>query len=640
MCGIAGIASKNGLSLCNDMRQVMASFVHRGPDDGGYLTYSRKCGVSASREWCAPPEPPEVILLHRRLSILDLTPTGWQPMASIDGRYYVVFNGEIYNYLELREELQRVGHRFVTQSDTEVLLASYAEWGLQALNRFVGMFAFALLDTRDRKLLLARDFFGIKPLFYSASPEGLSFASEIRTLLQLCNVPRGADPERLYLYLRYGISDFGDGSLLSAVKQVPAAHYLHISLDEASVPEPVRYWQHSTDVAQDISFDEAAHHLRDLFLNNVRLHLRSDVPLGAALSGGIDSSSIVMAMRHLQPAMEIHGISYIAESAHLGERRWVDLLGKAGGIQLHKVRLDSSELVKDFDAMMMAQNEPFSSTSPLAQYCVFREAGRLGIKVMLDGQGADEFLAGYAPYQSARLASLLRQNRMTEAVRFLQSSVTPWEATKLLLRCSDYLLRPSLQRVLREMAGRDYMPQWLNQSWFSDRGVKPLSLYYSSEQDVLRNALLRDMTRISLPRLLRYEDRNSMAFSIESRVPFLTPDLVNFVLSLPESYIIDDQRGSKAVFREAMRGIVPDAILDRRDKIGFETPEQKWLTQLAPWVENVFALEAARRIPALNIDFAYRHWKAVKSGQKRFDSNVWRMLNLVWWSDQYQVSYA
>jgi len=622
------------------MRKVMESFVHRGPDDGGYLTYSRKCGAAATRDWNPAAEPAELIMLHRRLSILDLAPTGWQPMASADGRYHVVFNGEIYNYIELREELRRLGHRFVSESDTEVLLASYAEWGLRALNRFVGMFAFAMLDTHERKLLLARDFFGIKPLFYSASPEGMSFASEIATLLQLGNVPRQADPERLFLYLRYGVTDFGGGSLLSAVKQVPAAHYLHISLDENSIPEPVRYWHPSTDLIQDISFDEAARHVRDLFLNNVRLHLRSDVPIGAALSGGIDSSSIVMAMRHLQPKTEIHGISYIADSEHLSEERWVDLIGKAGGIQIHKVRMHSSELVNDFEEIMLAQNEPFASTSPLAQYCVFREARRQGITVMLDGQGSDEFLAGYAPYQSARLASLYRQNRFAEAAHMLRSSATPWAAAKMLSRCSDYLLGPSAQRMLRGLAGREYLPPWLNQTWFSDRGVKPLPLYYGVEKDVLRGALERDITAISLPRLLRYEDRNSMAFSIESRVPFLTPDLVNFVLSLPESYLVDDQRTSKAVFREAMRGIVPDPILDRRDKIGFETPEQTWLTELAPWVESIFAEEATRRIPVLNADRLKSHWMEIKSGQKRFDSNIWRVLNLAWWSGRYQVSYS
>jgi asparagine synthase (glutamine-hydrolysing) len=613
---------------------------HRGPDDSGYLSFSQG-RVDWGCEWKPMDSRAEVLLLHRRLSILDLSESGWQPMAADGGRFWMVFNGEIYNYVELRAQLEALGHVFKSCSDSEVLLAAYVQWGRECLKRFVGMFALAILDIKRRRVFLARDFAGIKPLYYKFENGVFAFASEVKALLEFGSGNRSANPERLYLYLRYGICDHGAETLLSEIWQLPAGHYLELNLDQRCNPQPVCYWRPEVEETLDISFDEAAARLRQLFVRNIQLHLRSDVPVGAALSGGVDSSSIVMTMRHLHPSLEIHAFSYIAEDQQISEERWIDMVGRESGARLHKVKPKAEDFLADLDLVVAAQDEPFGSTSLYAQYCVFRAANRAGIKVMLDGQGADEILGGYRYYMGARLASLVRRGDWRHAAKFL-TRCSRWSGVSkswLLARSSDYLLTETFQRPLRKLIKKDLSPPWLRQSWFASRGVKPKVLNYSTQPDVLRDALRRTLVETSLPHLLRYEDRNSMAFSVESRVPFLTPELVKFMLSLPEHYVLAEDGMSKAVFREAMRGIVPDAILDRRDKIGFATPEQRWLSKLDRWVKGVLGSDAANGIPFFNMDAIRHEWQLTLDGRKPWDFRVWRWLNLIQWTERLQVEY-
>jgi asparagine synthase (glutamine-hydrolysing) len=502
------------------------------------------------------------------------------------------------------------------------------------------MFAFALLDTRKRTLLLARDFFGIKPLYYSSSEEGFfCFGSEIKALLAFGLSRPRVNPERLLFYLRYGKSDFGSETLLSNVQQVPLAHYMEVSLDTGLANTPVCYWRPESLSVGDISFDEAAKRVCELFLRSMELHLRSDVPLGAALSGGIDSSSIVMAIRHLDSNAEIHCVSYIAEEARLSEERWVDVVATAAGAHVHKVRVTADDLAADFETMMRYHDEPAGGVV-YAGYAVFRAAKAAGITVMLDGQGADEMLGGYRHYLGARLGSLVRQGRWAEATRFLSSCsrLDNYGIAQGLASCADYLLPPALQTIARKLARKDAFPSWLNRNWFAERGVGSLFLNYTTEREVLRDSLSNSMSN-TLPVLLRYEDRNSMASSVESRVPFLVPDLMRFLHSLPEEFLIAPDGTTKAVFRKAMRGIVPDAILDRRDKIGYAMPERLWLKQLDPWVRHVLDTQLARSLPCLNLDIARENWSALRDGTLTYDSRVWRWLDLIRWTEELGVVY-
>ncbi len=639
MCGIAGFAFPSSRRIDGNLVESLSRAIeHRGPDDFGVLALEDRqvyLDRKVPRDFHAG-----ALLLHRRLSILDLSPGGWQPMGTPDGRYYIVYNGEIYNYVELRAELEALGVQFRTASDTEVLLAAYVQWGPGALNRLVGMFALAILDTRLRKIFLARDFFGIKPLYYVRWQGGLVFASELVPLLQLPGIRRRINTQRLYDYLRHGITDHGGETLLEEIRQVPAAHYMDVPLNaECAGAEPIRYWSVDLSERTELSFDAAARRLQELFVDNVRIHLRSDVPLGTALSGGIDSSSIVAVMRQLDSDLTIHAFSYVADEPVVNEERWVDIVASKNNVVVHKVSPSPSDLIADFEALVDAQGECFGSTSIYAQRRVFQQARAAGIKVMLDGQGADELLGGYPYYVAARFASFVRDGKWVEAVRFLRNASTSHAASvaSFSLRALDFLVPSQLQDPLRRWINKELMPAWMHERWFRERGVKPWSPGYISGNDVLKRTLHQTLTETSLPALLRYEDRNSMAFSIESRVPFLTPALVKFVFSLPEDYLIARDGTTKAVLRQAMRKIVPDEILDRKDKIGFATPERAWLLAQRRWVEQILASDAARGIPAIDAAEMSREWSRIVAGRRRFDFRVWRWLNTILWINKFSV---
>jgi asparagine synthase (glutamine-hydrolysing) len=641
MCGIAGIAiGANGRVDLAFVPTAMRLLKHRGPDDAGYLLYSSR-GVTTEREWRGDPRDAIAALVSRRLAILDLSEAGRQPMSTPDGRYHLVFNGEIYNYVELRQELEALGHRFRSRSDTEVLLAAYAQWGAAALPRLIGMFAFVVIDTRQRRLVLARDCFGIKPLYYILDGGRFTFASEVPALLDLSGCKRQANPVRVFAYLRHGCSDFGDETFLTGVRQLPPASYLSISLDQPAESAPVQYWAPRLGPALDISFDEAAGRLRTLFLDSIRLHLRSDVPVGTALSGGIDSSAIVTAMRHLQgPQLEIHAFGYVAEPATISEEKWLEIAADASGAVVHKVRCGANDLMNDLEPMIRSQGEPFGGSSVYAQYRVFHLAQEAGVKVMLDGQGADELLAGYHWYHAARLASLIRNGRWAESLRFLNRAAgrSGMGRRGLLGAAGEFLLPTAMHGLGRRVLGRGLIPRWMNGGWFADRGVRTEVERLSRPRDVLKWCLGDSLTTRSLPQLLRYEDRNSMASSMESRVPFLTPVLAEFLLSLPEQYLLDAEGTTKAVFRKAMEGIVPQAILDRKDKIGFAAPEAAWLQTLAPWVERTLRSEAAGRIPVLKHAEVQAFWRRYIEN-RHGGTTAWRWVNLIEWSRLFDVRF-
>lgn len=655
MCGIFGLWDTTHQSV--DLKAVKGAvdtICHRGPDDEGYLLYN---SVSGDALACGGKDSDPSLNLpgieylsgqgfdlafgFRRLSILDLTPAGHQPMSSSDGRYWIVYNGEVYNHVELREELKREGYQFSSRTDTEVILAAYDQWGKNALNRFVGMFAFAILDRYAHKLFIVRDFFGIKPLYYSFSGGRFSFGSEIKELLQLSEISRAVNPQGLHDYLLYGLTDHSDTTLFQDIKILPPAHYMEIDLTKPFRAEPVRYWDVAIDVTQKISEDEATERFREIFMENIRLHLRSDVPIGAALSGGLDSSSVVMGMRRLMGSqLDLYCFSYIARNSQFDEEKWVDIIGNSSGANVRKTFPDPEELRTDLDHLIFIQDEPFGSTSIYAQHRVFKLAHQNGIKVMEDGQGADELLGGYLTYYSNRIASLVYSGKLGQSAGFVNAirkrNNLNIDKMFLTLVLSD-LLPVYSKKVLKKFAKRKN--SWLNEGWFTNRGVKPEPIERVTTKHKLRSALYESLTRTNLPMLLRYEDHNSMAYSIESRVPFLTPDLVQFVFSLPESYLINSDASTKHILRRAMRGIVPDPILDRRDKIGFATPELEWLKQQRPWVEKMLGGDTVRKIGLFNYEEVQNHLSEVLAGKRHFDFRLWRWINLVCWAEQLKTEF-
>ncbi len=630
MCGFIAILNQKRLSV--PIGPMLDYINHRGPDDRGWMAINGE-HVETGRLDKTLNSP--LILGHVRLSILDLSQAGWQPMRSENGRYSIVFNGEIYNYIELREELKLLGYTFKSDSDTEVLLTALTEWGNAALKRLRGMFAFVFFDHQTEVVLVARDFFGIKPMFWCHWNGGLAFASEVRPLLALPGVSQTYAAQAAYEYLLVGASDHGTQSIYQDLRHLPAACYARLSTkpDAQNVVKPVRYW--SLDLKQKIqpSFQDAVARVRGLFLKSVALHMRSDVPVGAALSGGVDSSAIVCAVRHLFPQQEIHTFSFIADDEGLSEESWVDIVNAHAGCVAHKVQANRQDLLNDLDDLIHTQGEPFGSTSIYAQYKVFAKAKEQGIKVLLDGQGADEMLAGYVSYQGSRLASLVASGQLLKAYYFFKAS-SQWPGrshSNLLFMAGRELLPNALRWFARRLISKGVPPNWISKQWLLREGVNPRPALLEGTRGVdrLRTRLLETLCETSIPHLLRYEDRNSMRFSVESRVPFLHIDLVEYLYSLPEEFLISADGCSKYVFREAMRGIVPDAILDRRDKVGFATPEKTWLSQMNVWVEE--QLTFADQVDCFDAPVLRQEWRDVMDGKSSFDFKGWRWLNFLAW---------
>lgn len=646
MCGIAGCVVAPPDVVKPDWLIAMSTALrHRGPDDAGCLQWTAGGDAASSLPtFEVRPTPAHVGLVHQRLSIIDVSRAGWQPMQTADGRYTLIFNGEIYNFIELRAELERHGHSFKGHSDSEVLLGALTEWGLDAFPRLVGMFAVALFDSHARTLTLARDFFGIKPLYFSRWSGGFAFASEIKALLELPQVSSRVDAPILHDYLRFGRVEHGEETMFADVQQVAPSTALVFSVDQPGAPPTSRtFWSTEIEPRNDgISFDEAAAQLHELFVDSIRLHLRSDVAVGTALSGGIDSSAIVAAVRAIGGAgIDIRAFSYVSSDPVTDEGRWIDIAARAAGAQVHRVTPAAPDLLRDLEHLIRVQDQPFGSTSIYAQYRVFQLAAASGIKVMLDGQGADELMGGYRPYLPVRIASLVRKGKIAAALGLARrASTLPGTDPPhvLLAKAVPGLLpgraRTSLQALRRGGAGQP----WLRDSWFATQGVTSTATPLPAS--TLLATLQRDVASTSLPALLRYEDRNSMAFSIESRVPFLTPALAEFVLSLPEDHLISRAGTSKSVFRAAMRGLVPDLILDRRDKIGFNTPEREWLGSLGGWVDEVFEKADPAAVPAIHLPAAQQEWSEIVAGRRPFGWHVWRCINVVRWSEALAVDMS
>lgn len=632
MCGLFGYFSTDVAADRFDMSarlvEAQAALHHRGPDDRGLESFSISQGNDLP--------PVELTLGHTRLSIIDLTPGGHQPMHSGDGRFTIVFNGEIYNYRELRQELKALSYSFRTDSDTEVLLAAWAHWGIDGLRRLTGMFAFAVYDRRDESLTLVRDAFGIKPLFYQQDASGFRFASEIPALLCLLETEPNLNYQRAYDYLVFGSYDNAADTFYQGIHHLLPGHWLRVDLKNYLVGEAQRWWWPSIKERTDLSFDDAAVQLREMFLKNVRLHLRSDVAVGAALSGGVDSSAVVCAMRHLEPDMPIHTFSYVARGSSGDEEKWVDIVNAHVGAIAHKVVVEPHELANDLNDMIRAQGEPFGGTSIYAQYRVFKAAREAGIVVTLDGQGADEMLAGYQGYPHAYIRSLLERHRYLEVPAFLRAwAQWPGRGHKRAALMLGAALTPKpLRTFARSLIGPNAAPEWLDDEWLQNKGVVsgyplPNDMTAEGEGRRLIEQLRAALTGSGMASLLRHGDRNAMRWSIESRVPFLTTDLAEFLFSLPEAYLLSPEGETKHVFRAAMRGLVPDAILDRKDKIGFQTPEKDWIHQHGAQVEKW--LSTLDEVDFMSREACLAEVENLVGGKKRFDYQAWRFINFGRW---------
>lgn len=620
MCGIVGRFSKES----NSAKVSDALFIlrHRGPDDSGSLNID-------INDW-------NICLGQTRLSIIDLSPGGHQPFSSSDKNFSLIFNGEIYNYKEIRSYLIGAGFQFKTQSDTEVLLNAWIHWGVECLPKLKGMFSFAIYNKLEKKITLVRDAFGIKPLFYQKNHNDFGFASEIRALENLFPKRFNLDDQQMFEYLSFGNYDLGEKTFFEGVKSLEPGHILTIDFSNSNLStKKSRWWWPEIQENRSFSETQAIDEIRERFLENVKKHLISDVPIGAALSGGLDSSSIVCAMRHVEPNLEINTFSYIAQGSNKSEEPWVNLVNQHVGAVSHKVVITPQELVKDLDDMIKFQGEPFGSTSIYAQYRVYKLAKESGIKVTLDGQGADELFAGYQGYPEWKIRSLLSHGKVFQVQKFLYEwSKGPGRSFRMWLENSIAVNLPKfLVPLAYSMRGRRQKNKLYDQNVLSDLNIKTdYSINYQSQigwDRALVARLRHALTNGELSQLLRHGDRNSMRWSIESRVPFLTNDFAEYVLTLPEEFLLSKGGTTKFIFRKAMKGIVPDEILERKDKIGFETPELEWFRSINHNINEW--LEDLSFIPWINMDQAKIYFDNVLTGNTPFSWQTWRLINAARW---------
>jgi asparagine synthase (glutamine-hydrolysing) len=579
MCGIAGILAPERLTP-EALERMSHALRHRGPDAAGYLVHAPGVPLVAG---AAPETParagsgPMVGFAHRRLSIIDLADRSDQPMVDADRNHALIYNGEIYNYVELREQLERRGHSFRTSGDTEVVLTAYREWGPDCVHRFVGMWAFALLDLNRRCLLLSRDRFGIKPLFYSIARGQLRFASEIKALLAVGDVRFEPNDDAVRRFVLIGRADGSDESFFRGVFHLPPAHNAIVALDGTPAVHPIRYWSCLMTARERAPLDAAAE-LAALLQDSVRLHARADVAVGTCLSGGIDSSAIVSIAEALRrrgevPSFAHHGFGYVPEEAAYSERSYMEEIVARTNLRMTYVSAGPERILSAIPTIARQQDEPFGTASIVVQWLVFEAAARAGLKVMLDGQGADEVFGGYLAYLPMVARTYLRSWKLARFARFAAQHQRTFGVQPLTAHDAVASAVPGARR-LGDPRGRPLTPAAAVLSP-KFRGKWHLTDAASLEPRST-NEILERATSVQLPALLRFEDRNSMAHSIEARVPFLDHRLVEFAFGLPGEEKIHGAI-TKYVLREGLKGVLPETVRTRRDKIGFRAdPSITW----------------------------------------------------------------
>ena len=582
MCGIAVAIGLHGRPVERAAVERMAkSLLHRGPDDGGiYVDGAVGMGF-------------------RRLSILDLSEAGHQPMISQDGQYVLVFNGEIFNYVELRDELRQLGYQFRSSGDSEVLLAAYREWGRDCLPKLNGMWAFVIYDRRQRRLFGSRDRFGVKPLFYSRDNTVIQFASEIKALRASGYQRAGINWRMASRFLLEGRLDSHHETFYEGIEQVPPGSGFEVGLDGAW--HQWSFWSLDA-LPQTVTTDPAAA-FADLFEDSVRIRMRSDVPVGVCLSGGLDSTAIICAaarQRHESAGVQpesLQAFCYMAKE--FDESKYIaDTLVQTHA-QLRQLETSPAELWNDVRKVLWFQDEPVHTMTAVVGYQLMRLAASHGIRVVLNGQGADETIGGYSSYFQDYWVSLLQQGRVNAA----------WQAVKSYTQAHGGNARTRMTAAasrcisweMYKIAGYRTWAQGRRQArirqncWFSG----DLTRHFISEDippssAALSAALNQSVVSAPLPLYLRIEDRNSMAHSVEARLPFLDYRLVSFVCGLPDEWKV---RGpwNKYVLREGMKGRIPESVRSRVDKMGFPTASKKWFAHdLYEPLRDILASRALR----------------------------------------------
>lgn len=611
-------------------QRVLAPVAHRGPDGEGLRRFETGAGP--------------LVLAHRRLSIYDPTPAGAQPMSYADDRYVVVLNGAMYNYQELRTELEAKGASFASESDTEVLLAAYREWGAACLARLNGMFAFILWDQQQKTLTISRDRFGEKPLHYARVHGGWAFGSEIAQLLAVSSDLRAVEIDRVGDFLNFGVVDSGQATFFKSIRRFPPGHYAVLEMaDAACLAREFKFERFWTAPAIDEALrrpETAAEALAPVLRRSIALRLTADVPVGTCLSGGLDSTFIARAADRIRDGSD----PFVCVSAvfdeddpggnSISERPFVEAALEGGHFAPHVISPDGAEVADAFDDIVRHQGEPFASASICAQYFVFQEARRSGVKVMLDGQGADEMFGGYAGMVGPRLADLALGGEWARWWKEWNALGAPGgdlSRTDLFRATYSAALPEAGRRRLAALRGR----------WPPANLLAPTIAPPPPARDGVGrrfDAVVRRLVgEASLPALLRYEDRNAMAHGIESRLPFLDVDVADLALRMPGSAKIAGGE-TKRVLRLAAADVTPDLILRRRRKLGFVAPQDRWMAGALKGLVLDAMGTARRKWDGLIDQVALTSLEEMMVTDPQAGARAFRVLSFVRWAELHRVS--
>ncbi len=631
---------------------------HRGPDDEGYTFFSAKkqlvlAGKNTPQQVneaglnYTPSNNAEEInadfnitLAHNRLSVIDITHNGHQPMCDEHADYWIVYNGEIYNFLELKTELHQAGHAFRTNTDTEVVLKSYMEWGVDCIQRFNGMWAFVIFDRKKNKLFASRDRFGVKPFYYIFSKDVFAFASEQKALYHFPGVANELNHQAVFDYLAMGKLELEEEGLVKGVMELPPAHMLTLDLGTNQIHKTKYYELEYTPgwgKYNQSHAEEATQELKSLLKNAIELRLNSDVPVGTCLSGGIDSSILVCEVNRLLKELQLKQLgnrqktftaSY--DNKLIDESKYAALVVKQTQAEWHQVFPSSTGLIEDFEKIVYCQDIPFLSSSTYSQFKVMELAKQNGITVTLDGQGADELFGGYAPHYSSYMMNALK--RFDVGSFFSSSShmggnfsnygmITRFPFKFLLAKTfKDSFIKSGYKKNKPELS-------YIKEDFWNNHN-KRLEILFEKYNSNFNEFLSRQFTGDEFKNLMRTGDRNAMNFSIESRMPFADDiNLIESTFRIPAVYKIR-QGFSKTLLRKAAAGAIPDEILQRRDKVGFATPESIWFKEASIELRELVFKQADEYV---SWDTLYDQWDDIQNDVSSTTARLWRFVNFAVW---------
>ena len=600
MCGIVGISAKTNNDYSDTIRALLSKIKHRGPESEGVF------------------QKGTVWLGHRRLKIIDISDRSNQPLVTTCGRYTISYNGEIYNHHELRDELIGLGHQFVTTSDTEVILLAYKQWGSDCVERFNGIWAFAIFDAESNQLFISRDRFGVKPLYYIETSECYAFASEIKALLPLLKQVK-ASAKRVASFLVYGECEDAESTFFADIHKLPGG--CNLRYNTATQQATITTYYDIKSQPLDVDPQEALAKAKALLQSSIDYQRVADVPVAVSLSGGLDSSVITKLVLDHSTA-PFTAFTAISEDSNNSELPYAEKVADDTKIDWVKITPNYDDVVRELPNVVHAQEEPFSTPSIIMQYFLMKRVHESGIKVVLDGQGADEVFLGYERYIVLEVLRLLRTSQAISSFSDLRLCLA--NNDKLSIKRLAYYTAGSLFPKLRQR----YMN--MRAKYLNTKGIqKPDYLYHyamSSKRSCFELQKL-ELMATNLPALLRFADKNSMAFSVEDRVPYLDHRLVELCLSLPQNVKL--RHGwTKWLLRAMFDKQLPDSIIWRKNKIAYEAPERIWLKQLRP------AMYAAVMESPLLDDYCDKG-KLTKQGHKVDDRQLWRLYSVALWEKEF-----